>query len=104
MNNVIANARQVNVPAYKTPSNKSSIILAKPSAVSLPCRAPTNTVLVGSNFCEVDLTKFESAIIQGMTSTYEFKMLLRNLKVFCFFFRFDVHTSFALIRLDDILK
>lgn len=71
----------VSIPTYTTPSNRSFIIFAKPSAVSCPCSAPTNTVFVGSSFCEVDLTKLESAIFHGITST-----------------------SLDLMRFEDILK
>ena len=38
----------VSIPAYITPPNRSFMMLARASALSMPCKAPTNTVLLGS--------------------------------------------------------
>lgn len=38
----------VSMPAYTTPPNRSFMMLARASALSMPCRAPTNTVFLGS--------------------------------------------------------
>lgn len=38
----------VSMPAYMTPPNRSFMMLASASAFSMPCSAPTNTVLLGS--------------------------------------------------------
>lgn len=39
-----------NVPEYTTPPNRSFMMLANPSALNIPCSAPTNTVFAGSSW------------------------------------------------------
>ena len=50
-------------------------MLESASAVSIPWRAPTNTVLPGSSFAEGQRTKLESVTTQGMTCTSLLRIL-----------------------------
>lgn len=59
----------VSIPAYVTPPNSSSMMWARASAFSMPCRAPTNTVLLGKCRCEGQRTKLLSVITHGITCT-----------------------------------
>ena len=56
-------------------------MLATASALSIPCKAPTKTVLLESKYADGQRTKVESEMAQGMT-----------------------WTSLCLILLDEILK
>lgn len=60
----------VSSPAYTTSPNSSFMMWAKSPAVSMPCRAPTNTVLLGKNRSEGEQTKLLSVITHGITCTY----------------------------------
>lgn len=61
----------VSIPAYTTPPNRSFKMAAKASALSIPCKAPTNTVLLGSSLWDGLQTKLLSAKTQGITCTWK---------------------------------
>ncbi len=59
----------VSMPAYMTPPKSSSMMWARPSAFNIPCRAPTNTVLLRQRRWEGQQMKLLSEITHGMTCT-----------------------------------
>lgn len=61
----------VSMPAYTTLANRSFMMLASASAVIIPCKAPTNTVLLESSLWDGWRTKLLSLRTHGITWTWQ---------------------------------